>query len=48
MRPDEICRGCVIPWWLKEEYMGAAAFGLGAATIVTIDEQDPSPARPPR
>lgn len=47
MRPDEICRGCVIPWWSKEEFIGAAA-AVGAATAIIVEEPgpEPSPSRP--
>lgn len=47
MRPDEICRGCVIPWWTKEEFIGAAA-AVGAATAIIVEEPgpEPSPSRP--
>lgn len=43
-RPDEICRGCVIPWWVKEEYIAPAVTTLGIPLI--IDSPDPSPSRP--
>lgn len=47
MRPDEVCRGCVIPWWTKEELIGAAG-AVGAATAIIVEEPgpEPSPSRP--
>ena len=45
MRPDEICRGCVIPWWTKEEFIAAST--VGAATGIIIEQPpEPSPSRP--
>ncbi|HEX4956205.1 MAG TPA: hypothetical protein VF017_22680 [Thermoanaerobaculia bacterium] len=45
MRPDEVCRGCVIPWWTKQEFIGAAM--LVPATLIIIDEPpEPSRSRP--
>lgn len=48
MRPDEICRSCVIPPWAKQEFMGAAA-AVGAATAIIVEEPggEPSQSRPP-
>lgn len=47
MRPDEICRGCVIPWWMKEEYV-ASLGAVGAATAIILEDPgpEPSPSRP--
>lgn len=45
MRPDEICRGCVIPWWTKEEFLGAGAVA-GVTTIILQPPPEPSPSRP--
>jgi hypothetical protein len=42
-RPDEICRGCVIPWWEKNDYIVPAAISGGALTLVLVEE---SPSRP--
>jgi hypothetical protein len=45
MRPDEVCRGCVIPWWTKEEFVGSAL--LVPTTSIIIDQPPPvSPSRP--
>ena len=48
-RPDEICRGCVIPGWDKNDYIVPAAVGVGAITTILIEEgpgPEPSPSRP--
>lgn len=34
LRPDEVCRGCVIPWWAKEEYLVPAAAVPAAGLLV--------------
>ena len=46
MRPDEVCRGCVIPWWLKEEYIAPAVAIPPATLIFPPDEDDVSRDRP--
>jgi hypothetical protein len=46
MRPDEVCRGCVIPWWNKAEFISPA---VGLAGLIVLDrppEPEPSPSRP--
>ncbi len=48
-RPDEICRGCVIPWWGMNDYIVPATVGVGAVTTILIEEgpgPEPSPSRP--
>ncbi len=48
-RPDEICRGCVIPWWAMNDYILPATAGVGAVTTILIDDgpgDEPSPSRP--
>ena len=44
MRPDEICRGCVIPWWTKEEYVGSAL--LVPTSSIVINQPPISRSRP--
>lgn len=52
MRPDEICRGCVIPWYAREEFLIGTVGTTGAAvaattTIITgTTPPEPSPSRP--
>jgi hypothetical protein len=47
-RADEVCRTCVVAWWLGRELLiplaGAGALG-GIATII-VDKPEPSPSRP--
>lgn len=45
-RPDEICRRCIIPWWTKEEFIGAAAAVGAAIPIISHPPPEPSPSRP--
>lgn len=45
-RADEVCRACVIAWWMRKEVLvPAAAVGV-VGVIVTDDDPEPSPARP--
>lgn len=39
MRPDEICRGCVVPFFTKEAYLAPVA--IGAVTTVIIEPPPP-------
>lgn len=48
MRPDEVCRACVIAWWLKEEYI-APLLAIPPATFICCvepGEDEVSPIRP--
>lgn len=47
MRPDEICRGCVIPWWTKQDYiLPAAAVPPAGLLICCGSKEEVSPSRP--
>ncbi len=45
MRPDEVCRGCVIPFWTKET-VGAAALTTGSLVVIEPPPSETSPSRP--
>jgi hypothetical protein len=45
-RADEVCRACVIAWWMRKEVLIPVA-GVGVVgVVVTDDDPEPSPARP--
>jgi len=48
MRPDEVCRGCVIPWWTKQDYIlpAAAVPPVGGLLICCSRRGEVSPSRP--
>lgn len=47
-RADEVCRTCVVAWWLRPEVLlpiaGVAA--AGGITTIIVDKPEPSPSRP--
>ena len=46
LRPDEVCRACVIAWWLKPEYLtpaAAAAAGLVCCVEPPSEVSSPRP-----
>lgn len=45
-RSDEVCRACVIAWWERKGVLIPAIAGV-AGVIVTDQEPEPSPSRPP-
>lgn len=46
MRPDEICRGCVVPFFAKEAYLATAAVGAATAIILEPPPTEQSKSRP--
>ena len=47
LRGDDICRVCVVAWWLRPEFLAAAgAVGGGAIVIDTIEDNPPPEASP--
>jgi hypothetical protein len=47
-RIDDICRTCVVAWWMRKDILipviGAA--GAGTITSIVLDRPEPSPSRP--
>ncbi len=46
MRPDEICRGCVVPFFAKEAFLAPAALGAATAIILEPPPTETSKSRP--
>jgi hypothetical protein len=47
-RADEVCRTCVVAWWMGRELLlpVAAAAAAGGVTTIIVDQPEPSPSRP--
>lgn len=46
MRPDEICRGCVVPFFAKEAFLAPMALGAATAVILQPPPTEESKSRP--
>lgn len=45
-RADEVCRACVVAWWMRKEVLVPVA-GVGVVGVIVTDpDPEPSPARP--
>ena len=46
LRPDEICRGCVVPFFAKETYIAPAILGAVSTVVLERPPGESSPSRP--
>lgn len=46
LRPDEICRGCVVPFFAKETYIAPAILGAVSTIVLERPPGESSPSRP--